>query len=98
MALCLKTKEKVLSAALVFEMILHLDVWAWDRISPIWLKTIPYHVLWGTLEVATAIAVFLWWGFAGWTDVTEELLTWGGKYAAGRSAPGRRPQRREQGR
>lgn len=87
MALCLKKKEKVLSIAIFFEMILHLDVWAWDRIHPIWLGTFPYHVLWGTLEVATAIAVFLWWGAAGWADVTDELIAWGEKFTVNPTAP-----------
>ncbi len=61
-------------------MILHLDVWAWDWIPPILFVTFPYHLLWATLEVVVIMGVFIWWGFSGWTDTTEELLEWGKKF------------------
>lgn len=75
----LSLKEKILCIALLLELILHMDVWAWDRIHPVWLQAFPYHVLWGTLEVVVILAVFLWWGFSCWEDVTDELAVWGEK-------------------
>lgn len=77
----LSSKEKILCVAVVGELLMHMDVWAWDRVRPIWLGAFPYHFLWGTLEVVVILAVFLWWGFARWEDPTDELTLWGEKRA-----------------
>jgi len=72
----LSFKEKILCVAVIAELIMHMDVWAWDRIQPVWLGAFPYHFLWGTLEVIVILLVFLWWGFYQWEDLTNELAIW----------------------
>ncbi len=65
-------RDLIFLIAMILLTFFHVDFWAWEKVHPMLLGWIPYH-LWydGGLTLLGAL-FFFWWGRRGWPDPPKD--------------------------
>ena len=58
---------------------LHVDFWAWNKIHPIFLGWIPYHIWYAGILTISWSLFALWFGAKLWPNPPEDLFKKGGE-------------------
>ncbi len=73
----MKTGDRLFWTAITVLVIFHVDVWGWDRVHPVLLGWIPYHLWYDAVLTLAGALFFFWWGSRRWPDPPENLETRG---------------------
>lgn len=68
----LRAKERFFFLVLVLIVVLHLDLWGWDRIRPIIAGWIPYHIWYHGSLTLLVVGIMIWLALWIWPDPPSE--------------------------
>lgn len=65
------SRDHIFWIAIAVLSLVHVDFWGWNRIGPLLLGWVPYHLWFDGMLTLVGALFFLWWGIQGWPDPPE---------------------------
>ena len=66
-------RDYVFWSAIAAISLLHVDLWAWNKIHPVLFGWIPYHLWYDGILTLVSAAFFCWWGVKMWPDASDDF-------------------------
>ena len=61
-------RDLIFLIVLIILIFFHADFWAWEKVHPMLLGWIPYHLSYDGGLTLLGVLFLLWWGRRGWQD------------------------------